>query len=1168
MTAIEILLFGFSIFFLILAVSFLSIVLLRMIQSSKPSRKHKTSPNPDLSNRLAEAGAEIKEELLGELLAFGSEKKIETYLDGVAALHGIEIARFSAFYDAAGISQRYMDMLLQSRSWKKRAFAAEKLGKIGSAKSVPVLLSVVRNVKDEDEDVRGAALRALGRIRDESSIPFLIQALGFPETWLPPRIGEILVNIGKACILPLIKDLKNIESENRRVWAAEILGWLDAKEAVLPLVESLSDISPEVRSKAAGSLGRLKDNRALGRLLELLVAEPVPFVRVRVAQALGSIGDPSVVDHLINILKDPEWWVRVRTVEALEYLGDKAVPALLIALEDDDPEVQRRSAMALERIGYIDKVLEEYGKEKFRPDLRKILFRAAKAGIIESIRNKMSSADLPLKKNIVRILGEAEVKESTDLLLDALREAADWTLRARIIQSLGKIRAKKAVPDLVECLRDIEYWVRKSAVEALALIEAKEAADRIAVLLQDPSPLARQAALNALSKLKILDYKDQMQTLLSDPSLDVKSTAVQVMGELKISIPPEICLKFLNESSDKLRIEIIQFLASVGDITYSREIMELLPLSSEQLRTEIINYIAQIRPKQFIGLMALFNRNDLSNEILCSLIQIAGIVGDQPAVDFIMEFIDHLDSALRKSALLALRKIKPKGYESVFENALMDPSDEIRVVALAVVSSHFDVKTLLKAKHMMEDPSTDIRIALALAYGASGSPIFKEKLSIMLQDPVFAVRTAALVSLSCVNSGVSARMLSKESFQENIEEIRKISKDGRFEEMILAIREKARANKRIEVEMLLAEDERKFTQELLETLKGSLDSDLRARVMDMLKITANEEVFISILSILKKDPSKRVRIKAMETLVNMDRDDEVIGALSFALTDPASEVRIAAAGLLGRYHHSEALENLLNALETTDRDFREAITTALSRILIRQPEKITGLIQQIPATKTRKLGMAWLLGKTQQPGAIRFLNELLKDADPDVRASAIGALAKFKHKTLSEHLEKMIYDPNERVRAAAVNAISVIGNQKAFDIIKNALEDVDEFVRKRAGVGLAKIDLEKSIYEMEKRKERYPEIDKCLTGIKGVAGKNLPPSAWDDPVVRNVVTELCPEQEMVSDLKTSSQEERRLYAFRILAKAYRYKPSLLNSFVRNDPSSILRDEAKTLLVES
>ena len=80
-----------------------------------------------------------------------------------------------------------------------------------SAKKDNLVLEVVSNVRDEDDDVRGAAFRALGRIRDISALPRLIEALDSPEASLPPRIAEIIVMYGDDAVRPLIKDMATMK---------------------------------------------------------------------------------------------------------------------------------------------------------------------------------------------------------------------------------------------------------------------------------------------------------------------------------------------------------------------------------------------------------------------------------------------------------------------------------------------------------------------------------------------------------------------------------------------------------------------------------------------------------------------------------------------------------------------------------------------------------------------------------------------------------------------------------------------------------------------------------------------------------------------------------------------------------------------------------------------
>lgn len=1144
--------------------SFLVIALFRKMgkgQSALADRLIKK--HAGLADLLVEPGDPTKNALVERLKSIGEHKKIEVFLDAVVDSRGLETSCLQKYYDAVGITQRYVETLEQATSWKKRAFAAEKLGQIASAKSVPLLIEVIRNIKDEDEDVRGVALRALGRIKNESAIPFLIEALGFPETWLSPRIGEILIDIGKASIPQLVKELRNIHSESRRIWAAKILGEFSEKNTLIPLMGALSDISPEVRANAAGALGNLKEERALDKLFELLISDPVPFVRVRASQALGSIGHPSVIDYLINMLKDPEWWVRVRAIEALEQMDKKAVPALLISLEDEDQDVRRRAAMALERNGYLEKILDEYGSSKYNPDLRKILFLIVKAGVIESICERLENSEIYLQKNIVRILGEAEIKEASEPLINLLKNTADWSLEARIIQSLGKIKAIKATPHLIACLRSPEYWVRKSAVEALVRLDAKDSADNIADILDDPSPQAREAALNALARLRLDGYKKRIKNLLFDPSPKVCAAAVRVMRDMNFSINQKEIIRILKNHSEDVRKEVVRYSAAARESAVAFEVVKLLPVASDTLKSEIYDYLREIKRIKFKKVLDTLQAKAPSNELLVSLIKVGSIVNDKHAKNYVAEFTKNQDPALRIAAYDGLRKMGLKGYKAALETGLADPSAKVRVNVIAAIALGSNIKSFKKAASLLEDPEEDVRLALALAFGASGHAQYQKILNQMLNDFSTRVIAGVLLSLSSFNDPVPIEtMYQSERIREIREEIKIIRENSLFQDIVERIKDRSQCSNKLELEILFAEDEKKFTRELISKLNGTLDPEHRARSMDILKILAPQEIFIPMLKILKKDPSQDVRIKAMEILVSMDREVEVVEALASMLFDPSLNVRIKAAALLGQYKSQGAFEALLYALNTSDRQFREIVTTSLSKILIAEPERVGNLLKDIPETKTTKLGMAWLMGKTRKPGALKYLRKLLKDSDADVRAAAIGALAKFKRKQLLQDFEMVIYDPNERVRAAAVNAVSLIGGPRAFEIIEAALEDIDEFVRVRVAIGLAKVDLNDAVAVLKTKARRFPEIASCLHAIQFVADNSFEASIRNDRLAKSVIQELFPEEAMLTDLKSSVIESKRLRAIRVLATVHNYNIFSLKDIIRKDPSGEVRDEAK------
>src|SRR5215216_6369843 len=134
-------------------------------------------------------------------------------------------------YDQLGLVDKYIEKVRIARKWRDRAFAAELLGRVGSAKAVPALLETVQATRSEDADVREIALRALARIADARAVEPLIEALGAAPSWLLPRISDILTRHGDAAVDPLITLLDASARNPARAWAANVLGELQARRA-------------------------------------------------------------------------------------------------------------------------------------------------------------------------------------------------------------------------------------------------------------------------------------------------------------------------------------------------------------------------------------------------------------------------------------------------------------------------------------------------------------------------------------------------------------------------------------------------------------------------------------------------------------------------------------------------------------------------------------------------------------------------------------------------------------------------------------------------------------------------------------------------------------------------------------------------------------------------
>ncbi len=210
---------------------------------------------------------------------------------------------------------------------------------------------LIRDLKDEDEGVRDAAVKAL-------------------------------VNIGEPAVEPLIEALKD-GNANFRYMAAEALEEIGDRRAVEPLIEALKDKDFTVRGMAASALGNIKDARAVEPLIKALKDEG-RTVRSSAAEALEKIawqpkdnvekayylialgqwdelvklGKPAV-EPLIEALKDKDSDVRSSAAEALGEIGNPcAVEPFIGALKDVEPRVRKAAFFALEKIAKQAKVDE------------------------------------------------------------------------------------------------------------------------------------------------------------------------------------------------------------------------------------------------------------------------------------------------------------------------------------------------------------------------------------------------------------------------------------------------------------------------------------------------------------------------------------------------------------------------------------------------------------------------------------------------------------------------------------------------------------------------------------------------------------------------------------------------------------------------------------------
>jgi len=264
-------------------------------------------------------------------------------------------------FEELGYTDYYIERLRLGGRWE-RAVAADKLGRTGCVRAVPVLVEALGS---KYRDLRNMAVYSLGLIGDARAVAPLVEMLR--QSVIDRE--EASVRIVKSSLISLgAASVGLVEREARgplwqvRAAAVDILGEIALPEAAGALRDALEDTDRDIRAKAAKGLGRIRDRTAAPQLIRH-ITDPFWVVRLHSARALGLIGESAAMGHIKQRLTDENWQVRRVASEALGEIGDEGIAVLLeVFLESEDVYAREQAADELERDGvaegFIDFMME------------------------------------------------------------------------------------------------------------------------------------------------------------------------------------------------------------------------------------------------------------------------------------------------------------------------------------------------------------------------------------------------------------------------------------------------------------------------------------------------------------------------------------------------------------------------------------------------------------------------------------------------------------------------------------------------------------------------------------------------------------------------------------------------------------------------------------------
>lgn len=395
-------------------------------------------------------------------------------------------------------------------------------------------------------EVRAAALRALGRIGSEAAVKVLAAALAKDDPSAPrSAVREALVAAGKPAVPVLITALSSSPSQATAAGAALVLGALQAKEGesaiirgmqrgavplrhglralaalaspgALPTVlELLSDSDPTVRKEAIRAASALLDpNKPDGRAVDpasaaLVDPDAAADEKVELIRLLGRTGSPRASTVLLPLVKTKSIPLRVAVLDALGVIkgGSPEVDAtLLAALDDESAEVRLRAATSLA-------AKSGPGAAKTLLDRLAVAAEQDRGAIGVALSGALSrSTDPSIAEDVA-----ARLASAPDVARDAL------------IEGLGRMQGA-AAGAVLSRLASGGIDDRRKVAEALAGHPEAEAA--LKKLATDADPSVRAAAAWSLGAVGKRDAIPLLSPLLSDPDAAVAGNAAASIGRV------------------------------------------------------------------------------------------------------------------------------------------------------------------------------------------------------------------------------------------------------------------------------------------------------------------------------------------------------------------------------------------------------------------------------------------------------------------------------------------------------------------------------------------------------------------------------------------------------------------------------------------------------------
>lgn len=534
--------------------------------------------------------------------------------------------------------------LLRDADPDMRIFMADILGCTGSRQAVPLLCEAL--LKDPEVNVRYQAAVSLGSLAFPEAVDSLRQAMQ-DEEWVQFSVVEALAKIRDDSTVSTLTQALSVCSELVASVIVEALGEMGNLKAVPLLLKSLEKASPPLRHKTVKAIVRILG----GRSLSLLSSKERNRFR----------------EYLLDALNDEDEDVQLAALSGLGFMGDAEASRRIMNLARQlDPDRSQHmldaATKALAAIGYNESFAHSLASDD-SVEVRLAVEACALMSehcCVEHLKNSFHNLDRDTQRLASRYMAGHAEERDIPFFMEALRRNTDGDVLKNAVYFLGvRMKCVAAQDQIFELLSHKFDDVKDAALQACIELRTPELNARFKNLFLSDDAVQRLMAVYALSRYGLEDNLAELFQALEDESPIVRQYAVEAFG-----LPGVDAMKYMDRLLPRLCDESRDVRAMLFDLLGQRGNEEIIPHLVAALNDE--DEWVRIRAVEALGalkneksapqlLQLLENASPL---LALKVIDVLGSVGGNVAFRALLGMMDHEDPEIQHAAAEALSKIK------------------------------------------------------------------------------------------------------------------------------------------------------------------------------------------------------------------------------------------------------------------------------------------------------------------------------------------------------------------------------------------------------------------------------------------------------------------------------------------------------------------------------